>query len=96
MNMKLFFGLNDRLITLWREENEIWFKERPWYLEPVKKVTVTGPAGNAIEKTIQTPQVLVDCSVERKQNELEQKKTLQALNKLLESIDTTPKSQNLF
>ena len=40
MNMKLFFGLNDRFTKLLDEHTDIFFRERPWLEKPklIKKV----------------------------------------------------------
>lgn len=78
--MKLFFGLNDRLIKLLDEHVDLYFKERPWLEEPKK---VIKKRGEEIVISSDEPHIKLDLSKERDQNELETRKVLNALMKLL-------------
>lgn len=94
MNMKLFFGLNDRLTKLLDEHVDIFFRERPWLEKPklIKKVK-----GEEIVIADDEPHTKLDLSKERDQNELETKKVLEALQKLIHPEATSdPVIQEMF
>jgi hypothetical protein len=79
MNNKLFFGLVDRFNKLCRDHEDLYFKERPWLLEPYVMVAHPGMIGLHKEKS---PHPLTDCSCERKQVELEMKKVSDKIDKM--------------